>query len=1452
MKKREYLPLLLIVLILAFSGQMKAQNWERIYPVSAGAAEAGSILPTDDGGFLMNGVVSLPNQPNHSVSFLKVDNQGLREYFDYSACLSRMQLAPNNYTSSIRTQDGNVLAAITERTATFPDSQYFELTTQAGAQLWCKNFQFQDFLLYDFDQANDGGLFLGGFDPNGVSILKTDLDGNVAWSKTYDGYVNALKMRTLADGSLIVAAAVDGGALQGTFVVKLDEFGNEEWLAHMSDFIFDLTKPVALTNGSVYWGGAHFLAGQRTRLDIFKLDKNGQFADTFNLMDVNSWVANKRLFDLDKTPDDKLVIGLSDIYPNAPVFTNYPYRFDLIKTDSLFNTEWQKGFERGSIPAMGNWPFDYLNANDLVVLGDEGFVVSGTFTNFDSYNFFIYKLDTLGQGYTNIVTGKLALDNDSNCTLDAGEPDWTVGATLLLTNGVDSFYTISDFQGNFSFTCDTGDFVLKAYLNHTAWKFCQDSFSFNIPAHNQTVHFDFPVQAENPCPGMEVDITTPLLRRCAHQDYVVRYCNFGSVTATDAYMEVTLDGRLRVDGASIPWSSVNGNVYTFQLGSVNIFECNSFTIHTFLPCDSAQLGQTLCAEAHIFPDSLCGLTNNLWDGSNLKVRGSCEGDSVRFFVKNEGQALQQLVPFIIIEDDMVMRVGQIPPLAPDAAQEIAVPARGSTYRFEVSQSTGHPWSQKPAVSVEACGTNAIGTFSTGFVTMFPPDDGADFIDVDCREVRGSYDPNDKEAYPKGVCNSHFVNKNTDLEYMIRFQNVGNDTAFRVVILDTLSSLLDPTSIQPGASSHPYQFEIFGNAVLKISFPGILLPDSTTNEPASQGFVKFRISQKPDNPVDAQIKNSAAIYFDFNAPVITNEVFHIIGEDFLAQQPGNFVISGRVTRDDGLPIDSAKVFLSDNCFTYTNATGDYIFTALEGGKDYRIQVEKDDDHLRGLTHLDLLELRDFMLRDSFQLGSPYRNFAADVDNSGAATTFDLVEIVKLLDGIASKFSNVDFPWQFFVERNFGLDPASSDDDTLLWQNPIMDFSEDCLNKNFIAVKKGDVVYENNLPQYDLGHQLSIPNLTVCGDYISVPVYVENAATDSVGAIVAGVNFDPKLLQYYAVTDGNSPLPPLRSAAQVGANLGSIRFYFAGRDHFKFEQGRATVAYLHFTRRGIVGDSSFVSIDTLRNPPYIFTPNKGVLKTQLVSGEIKIGDTPGFTASNDRTYDFSCDSTVVQNCLILENAIQPVNFLWNTGDTTACIILGNSGIVSCIITDATGCRLFFTDTILVIQPAPLTLDSVQVGKASNANISDGFIQIETVTGGTPPYNFAWSNGAVNPTIFNLSPGVYTLTLTDANGCELIRIFTVEILTGTNSTGLETWFADISPNPSGKHDAPALTITMGEGHIFKIEIFDRAGQLLRTMQLKTNTKMQLPEEFPSGVYLIILSDEFGAARYLKWVKI
>jgi hypothetical protein len=84
----------------------------------------------------------------------------------------------------------------------------------------------------------------------------------------------------------------------------------------------------------------------------------------------------------------------------------------------------------------------------------------------------------------------------------------------------------------------------------------------------------------------------------------------------------------------------------------------------------------------------------------------------------------------------------------------------------------------------------------------------------------------------------------------------------------------------GASSHPYHFDMQGNGVVTFKFDNINLPDSSTNWVASQGFVKFRVSQREGLPLGTRIENDAAIFFDFNAPIITNQTWHTLGEDFL--------------------------------------------------------------------------------------------------------------------------------------------------------------------------------------------------------------------------------------------------------------------------------------------------------------------------------------------------------------------------------------------------------------------------------------------------------------------------------------------------------------------------------------------------------------------------------------------
>ncbi|MCB0596178.1 MAG: T9SS type A sorting domain-containing protein, partial [Phaeodactylibacter sp.] len=95
---------------------------------------------------------------------------------------------------------------------------------------------------------------------------------------------------------------------------------------------------------------------------------------------------------------------------------------------------------------------------------------------------------------------------------------------------------------------------------------------------------------------------------------------------------------------------------------------------------------------------------------------------------------------------------------------------------------------------------------------------------------------------------------------------------------------------------------------------IMLPDSNVNEAASHGFVKFLISQRPGNPLGTRIENSAAIYFDFNAPVITNTAFHTLGEDFI-----------RVINDTEPAPGPARV----RVLAYPNPFADRATLAVEG-------------------------------------------------------------------------------------------------------------------------------------------------------------------------------------------------------------------------------------------------------------------------------------------------------------------------------------------------------------------------------------------------------------------------------------------------------------------------------------------------------------------------------------------
>ena len=143
-------------------------------------------------------------------------------------------------------------------------------------------------------------------------------------------------------------------------------------------------------------------------------------------------------------------------------------------------------------------------------------------------------------------------------------------------------------------------------------------------------------------------------------------------------------------------------------------------------------------------------------------------------------------------------------------------------------------------------------------------------------VIGSYDPNDILVLEGEKIT---LEQSSDyLNYIIRFQNTGTASAINVKIKHNLDDHLDWSTFKPLASSHSERITIIDGKHVEFNFEDINLPDSTSNEKESHGYVAFKIKPKTAVAVGDIIKAQAGIYFDFNLPVITNEVTTTVVEE----------------------------------------------------------------------------------------------------------------------------------------------------------------------------------------------------------------------------------------------------------------------------------------------------------------------------------------------------------------------------------------------------------------------------------------------------------------------------------------------------------------------------------------------------------------------------------------------
>lgn len=480
--------------------------------------------------------------------------------------------------------------------------------------------------------------------------------------------------------------------------------------------------------------------------------------------------------------------------------------------------------------------------------------------------------------FPRVVLGNVFVDDNLNCLIDATEKGLSGQFVKFerLSDGIISYFTTADTFGNYTAYLDTGTYRVEVVPNSVYWDGCPSSQLITITTGGAIQRVDWLLQPLVFCPILEVDLSAPFLRRTGGgSNYTVNYCNQGTVNATNATVDIDIDPDLRVVSTSIPIVSQVGTIYTFNLGLVAVATCGSFEINVIVD-STARMGQAHCTEAHIYPDTICV---PLWAGPIIDGEVDCQNDSVFFTLRNIGAAMSLPVSYTIIEDNIVMRTA---PITLTAGQTVVIAEDalpGKTYRINVPQAIGYPrflGNKVFSKAIEGCTPLASGGFNTGFINQFSNGYSSPFKAIDCQPNVAAYDPNDKSAQPEGYDAAHYIDLDIPIDYKIRFQNTGTDTAFNVVILDTLSPYLDITSLQMGASSFPYNWSIIDGNVLEVRFPDIMLVDSNANEPLSHGFFRYRIDQFSNNPIDSIIYNQAAIYFDYNPPIFTNTTFHTIG------------------------------------------------------------------------------------------------------------------------------------------------------------------------------------------------------------------------------------------------------------------------------------------------------------------------------------------------------------------------------------------------------------------------------------------------------------------------------------------------------------------------------------------------------------------------------------------------
>lgn len=195
--------------------------------------------------------------------------------------------------------------------------------------------------------------------------------------------------------------------------------------------------------------------------------------------------------------------------------------------------------------------------------------------------------------------------------------------------------------------------------------------------------------------------------------------------------------------------------------------------------------------------------------------------------------------------------------------------------------------------------------------------------------------------------------------------------------------------------------------------------------------------------------------------------------------------------------------------------------------------------------------------------------------------------------------------------------------------------------------------------------------------------------------------------------------------------------------------------------------------------------------------------------------------------IQNGQAPYTVSWNiAGDST--LLTAPAGTYTATVTDANGCIATISDSLadpdsLIVNPSSTI--------SSCSNCPDGTASVAP-TGGTPSYTYLWSNGGTTSTISNLLPGIYNVTITDANGCETTASVTVDFST-LGIDELTQFGVTVYPNPM----TDFIRVESTKNTIDRVELVDNSGRLVLESNINNQAGQIETSQLAKGSYQLIV---------------